>query len=61
LLGLSQNDIAHILSCSDRLTHRWASGKIAIPVGIAAWLEAWIAVRQAHPDPLPPDDWHRAA
>jgi hypothetical protein len=50
-----------MLRCSDRLTHRWASGKIAVPVGIAGWLEAWLAVRQAHLDPAPPDDWHRAA
>ena len=60
LLGLSQNDIARSLGCSDRMTHRWASGRITIPAGIARWLEAWVAVRQAHPDPLPPDDWHTA-
>src|SRR5215472_3435546 len=29
------SDLARILRCSDRLTHRWASGKIAVPVGIA--------------------------
>ena len=61
LLGLSQNDIARSLGCSDRMTHRWASGKIRVPVGIANWLEAWVAVRLAHPDPLPPDDWHQAS
>jgi hypothetical protein len=38
------------------MTYRWASGKIVVPVG---WLEEWVAVRQARPDPLPPDDWHR--
>ena len=59
LLGVSASDIACILGCSDRMTHRWASGKISVPVGIANWLEAWVAVRQAHPDPLPPDDWHK--
>jgi hypothetical protein len=52
----------------DRSVRRWASGKIAIPPGIAAWLERWhasqaraVAIRAAHPDPTPPDDWHRAA
>jgi hypothetical protein len=60
LLGLSQNDIARLLRCSDRMTHRWASGKIAVPPGIAAWLERWVAIRQAHPDPAPPEDWHCA-
>jgi hypothetical protein len=27
-------------------------------VGIAEWLEEWVAARKAHPDPLPPEDWH---
>jgi hypothetical protein len=58
-LGVSASEIARILNCSDRMTYRWASGKITVPVGIANWLETWVAVRQAHPDPLPPDDWHR--
>jgi hypothetical protein len=58
MLGITASDIARMLRCSDRMTHRWASGKIEIPVGIAAWLEEWVAVRLAHPDPLPPNDWH---
>jgi hypothetical protein len=58
ILGQSQGDIADLLRCSDRLAHRWASGRITIPPGIAEWLEEWVAVRQAHPDPVPPDDWH---
>jgi hypothetical protein len=58
-LGLSQRGLAPILGCSDRLTRNWASGRSAIPVGIASWLEEWVAVRQAHPDPLQPEDWHR--
>jgi hypothetical protein len=28
-------------------------------VGISEWLEEWVAIRLAHPDPLPPEDWHR--
>jgi hypothetical protein len=58
LLGISAADLARQLGCSDRLTYRWTSGKISVPVGIGRWLEAWVAVRQAHPDPLPPADWH---
>jgi hypothetical protein len=58
LLDVSASEIAHRLGCSDRLAHRWASGRIAVPVGIADWLEEWVTIRQAHPDPLPPDDWH---
>jgi len=57
-LGLSQRGLAPILGCSDRLKRGWATGRSVIPVGIAEWLEEWVAVRQAHPDPLPPDDWH---
>jgi hypothetical protein len=60
LLGLSQNNLARILGCSDRLTHRWAGGRADIPTGIARWLEQWVAIRTAHPDPLPPEDWHAA-
>jgi hypothetical protein len=59
LLGVSASEIARTLKCSDRMAYRWASGKIDVPPGIARWLEAWVAVRLAHPDPLPPDDWHR--
>jgi hypothetical protein len=58
LLGISAADLARKLGCSDRLTYRWTSGKVEVPVGIGRWLEAWVAVRLAHPDPLPPDDWH---
>jgi hypothetical protein len=58
-LGLPQRGLAQILGCSDRLTRAWATGRSAIPVGIADWLEKWVAVRLAHPDPEPPDDWHR--
>jgi hypothetical protein len=57
-LGLSQRGLAPILDCNDRLTRSWATGRSDIPLGIAEWLEEWVAVRQAHPDPLPPDDWH---
>jgi hypothetical protein len=60
LLGLSQNELARVLGCSDRLAHRWAGGKAGIPAGIATWLEQWVAIRTAHPDPLPPEDWHAA-
>jgi hypothetical protein len=49
------------LRCSGPHDLPLASGKIAVPVGIANWLEAWVTVRQAHPDPLPPDDWHQGA
>ena len=59
LLGITAADLARRLGCSDRLTYRWTSGKIEVPVGIGRWLEAWVAVRQAHPGPLPPEDWHR--
>jgi hypothetical protein len=58
MLGITAADLARKLGCSDRLTYRWASGKIEVPIGIANWLENWVAVRLAHPDPLPPEDWH---
>jgi hypothetical protein len=58
ILGLSQRGLAPILGCTDRTTRHWATGQIAIPLGIGDWLESWVAVRQAHPDPAPPDDWH---
>jgi len=58
IVGQSQRALADVLGCSDRLTRSWATGRAAIPAGIAAWLEAWVAIRQAHPDPLPPEDWH---
>ena len=59
LLGMSASEIARTLGCSDRLPHRWASGRIAVPPGISGWLEAWVAIRLAHPDPQPPGDWHQ--
>jgi hypothetical protein len=59
-LGLTTNDLARSLECSDRMTRRWASGRAEVPAGICRWLEAWVAVRQAHPDPAPPQDWHRS-
>jgi hypothetical protein len=58
ILGLSQRGLAPIIGCSDRLTRGWATGRSDIPVGVAEWLEEWVAIRQAHPDPLPPEDWH---
>jgi len=59
-LDLSQRGLAPILGCSDRLTRAWATGRSLVPIGIAEWLEEWVAIRQAHPDPLPPEDWHRS-
>jgi hypothetical protein len=58
-LGLSQRGLAPLLGCSDRLTRGWATGRSAIPAGIAEWLEEWVAIRQAHPDLLPPENWHK--
>jgi hypothetical protein len=58
LLGISAADLARNLDCSDRITRRWASGRAEVPAGIGRWLEAWVAVRQVHPDPVPPEDWH---
>jgi hypothetical protein len=58
LLGISAAVLARRLGCSDRMTYRWTSGKIAVPAGVACWLEEWVAIRQAHPDPEPPEDWH---
>jgi hypothetical protein len=60
-LGLSANDLARILDCSDRITRRWASGRTEVPIGVGRWLEKWVAVRRAHPDPTPPEDWHQDA
>jgi hypothetical protein len=57
-LDLTQGALARLLSCDDRVVSRWATGQNAIPRGIARWLEGWVAVRQAHPDPPPPEDWH---
>jgi transcriptional regulator with XRE-family HTH domain len=57
-LGLSQGALARQLGCDDRVVSRWATGQNAIPRGIERWLEEWVAVRQAHPDPPPPEDWH---
>jgi hypothetical protein len=58
-LGLSQRGLAPILRCSDRLTRSWATGREAIPPEVADWLESWVAVRLAHPDPRPPEGWRR--
>jgi hypothetical protein len=57
-LGLSQGGLARLLKCDDRVVSRWATGQNEIPRGIGRWLEDWVAVRTAHPDPLPPKDWH---
>jgi len=59
IVGQSQRGLSDVLGCSDRLTRGWATGRSDIPPGIAAWLEEWAATRLAHPDPSPPDDWHR--
>jgi hypothetical protein len=59
VLGLSQRGLAPILRCSDRLTRSWATGRDIIPCEVAAWLEAWVAIRLAHPDPPPPENWRR--
>jgi hypothetical protein len=58
-LGLSQRGLAPILRCSDRLTLSWATGREAIPPEVAGWLESWVAIRLAHPDPPPPEGWRR--
>ncbi len=58
-LGLSQRGLAPILGCSDRLPRSWATGREAIPPEVADWLEAWVAIRLAHPDPPPPENWRR--
>jgi hypothetical protein len=58
-LGLSQRGLAPHLACSDRLTRAWATGAVAVPEPIAAWLEAWVRHRAEHPDPVPPNDWRR--
>ena len=55
-LGLSQRGLAPILQCSDRLTRSWATGREIIPPEVADWLEAWVAIRLAHPDPPPPEE-----
>jgi hypothetical protein len=60
-LKLTQGGLARLLGCDDRLVSRWATGQNAIPPGIARWLEEWVKVRTAHPDPLPPEDWHSDA
>ena len=59
VLSLSQRGLAPILQCSDRLPRAWATGKDTVPPAIAAWLEAWVATRLAHPDPAPPETWRR--
>jgi hypothetical protein len=59
-LGLSQRGLAPILQCSDRLTRSWAAGREIIPPEVADWLEAWAAVRLAHPDPSLPENWRRS-
>jgi hypothetical protein len=56
-VGQSQRGLADVLGCSDRLTRAWASGGNRIPANVAAWLEAWAALRLAHPDPEPPVSW----
>jgi hypothetical protein len=58
-LGLSQRGLAPILQCSDRLTRSWAADREIIPPQVADWLEAWVAIRLAHPDPQPPESRHR--
>jgi hypothetical protein len=58
-LGLSQRGLAPILRCSDRLTRSWATGREAIPPEVADWLESWVAIRVAYPDPPPPGGWRR--
>jgi hypothetical protein len=50
-----------LLGCSDRVTRAWATDKSTVPTEIAAWLEAWVANRRDHPDPLPPENWRRGA
>ena len=59
VLRLSQRGLAPILNCSDRLTRDWAMGYADIPSQIAGWLEQCVAIRQANPDPPPPDDWRK--
>jgi hypothetical protein len=34
-------------------------GREIIPPEVADWLEAWVAIRLAHPDPPPPENWRR--
>ena len=58
-LGLSQRGLAPILRCSERLPRAWATGREIIPSEVADWLEAWVAIRLAHPDPSPPENWSR--
>lgn len=57
-LGLSHRRLASILQCSNRLTRSWATGREIISPEVADWLEAWVAIRLAHPDPPPPTVVH---
>jgi hypothetical protein len=53
-LGLSASAIARLLNCSDRLAYRWFSGKIAVPPGIARWLEEWGCSQTGSPRSVAP-------
>lgn len=57
-LGWSQRYLAspEQLGCDTHLPARWASGKAAIPVVIAEWLDALVAFHEAHPAP---DTWRQ--
>jgi hypothetical protein len=54
ILGLTQRGLAPFLGCTDRTPRHWAAGGHPIPEKVAAWLEEWVAIRLAHPDPQPP-------
>jgi hypothetical protein len=34
-------------------------GREIIPSEVADWLEAWVVIRLAHPDPPPPENWRK--
>ena len=59
LLLLSSRDLADALRCDDRLVRRWASGKVAVPPEVGAWLEALAAVWATRPEAAAA--WYRRA
>jgi hypothetical protein len=58
-MRISQRELARMLKCSIRLTSDWGVGRLAVPPGVAFWLEECMAILEANPLPKPPRDWRR--
>ncbi len=51
-LRWTEMELASALQCDISLPKAWASGEVAVPAGVGAWLETMAQVHEGLPPPL---------